>query len=262
MESLKGKTVFVTGASAGIGHAVAVACAREGGRLILLARRENRLRELARELQEAFGTPCITLVADLRDRTTLQKALESLAPTWRDIDILVNNAGLARGLDLLQAGDPDDWDEVFDVNVRALLYLTRWVLPAMLKRGSGHIINLGSIAGFETYPGGAVYCASKFAVRAITRGLKMDLQGTPIRVTSIDPGLVETEFSLARFKGDAARAEAPYKGLTPLSGDDVAEAVIWSATRPAHVNVMSMTLFPTSQASAQMVHREARKEPV
>jgi 3-hydroxy acid dehydrogenase/malonic semialdehyde reductase len=262
MGTLRGKTVLVTGASAGIGRAVAVACARAEGRLILLARRGDRLRELAAELRESFGSDSIAIVADLRDRTALQEALDGLPPLWKEIDLLVNNAGLARGLDPLQAGDPDDWDEVFDVNVRALLCVTRWVLPAMLERGSGHIINLGSIAGFETYPGGAVYCASKFAVRAITRGLKMDLQGTPIRVTSIDPGLVETEFSLARFKGDAARAQAPYQGLKPLSADDIAEAVVWSATRPAHVNVMSMTLFPTSQASAQMVHREARKGSV
>jgi NADP-dependent 3-hydroxy acid dehydrogenase YdfG len=255
MEALTGKTVLVTGASAGIGRAVAVAFAKQGSRLILVARRRERLLALATELEAAFGTQTLVVPVDLLDRRAVLAALEGLDPKWRAVDILVNNAGLVRGLDPLHAGRLEDWDEILDVNVKALLAVTRWAVPGMLERGAGHVINLGSISGYETYPGGAVYCASKFAVRALTHGLKMDLVGTPIRVTSIDPGLVETEFSLVRYRGDAERAALPYRGLKPLCGDDIAEAAVWCAARPAHVNVLSLVILPTAQASTTLVHR-------
>ena len=255
MEHLKGKTVLVTGASSGIGQAVAVAFGRAGSRLILAARRAERLEELSKRLAKDFGTSSRCLPLDLLDRQAALEALDSLEPGWQAIDVLVNNAGLVRGLDKVQEGRVEDWDEVIDVNIRALLAVTRWALPHMLKRGSGHVINLGSISGYETYPGGAVYCATKYAVRALTSGLKMDLLGTPVRVTSVDPGLVETEFSLVRYRGDVERAKAPYRGLKPLSAEDVAEAVVWCASRPPHVNVLNLVLLPTAQASATLVHR-------
>lgn len=255
MEHFKGKTVLVTGASAGIGRAVACAFAGAGARLVLVARRRERLSELASELKSRHGTESKCLAVDLLDRSVTLAALEALEADWQAVDVLVNNAGLVRGLDPLQKGRLEDWDEVLDVNVRALLAVTRWALPQMVQRGSGHVINLGSISGYETYPGGAVYCATKFAVRALTSGLKMDLQGTPIRVTSVDPGLVESEFSLVRYRGDVERAKAPYRGLKPLSPEDIAEAVLWCAGRPAHVNVLNLVILPTAQASATMVHR-------
>lgn len=255
MEKLRGKTVLVTGASAGIGLSVATEFARAGCRLILVARRQTRLEELARKLESEHGAACLCLPVDLLDRTATLAALEGLGPSWSCVDILVNNAGMVRGLDPLYAGRLEDWDEILDTNVKALLTVTRWTLPHMLERGSGHVINLGSISGYETYPGGAVYCASKFAVRALTHGLKMDLLGTPIRVTSIDPGLVETEFSLVRYRGDVERARLPYRGLKPLGGDDIAEAVVWCATRPAHVNILNVVILPTDQASTSLVHR-------
>lgn len=255
MTELKGKIVLVTGASAGIGRAIAVQFARSGCRLILAARRKDRLDELARSLKREHKAESLCLPLDLLDRPGTLAALESMDASWRNVEILVNNAGMVRGLDKLNAGRLEDWDEIIDTNVKALLCVTRWVLPHMLERGRGHVINLGSISGYETYPGGAVYCASKFAVRALTSGLKMDLLGTPIRVTSIDPGLVETEFSLVRFRGDAERARLPYRGLKPLGAEDIAEAVLWCASRPAHVNVLNMVILPTDQASATMVHR-------
>ena len=255
MGTLSGQTVLVTGASSGIGRAVSVSFAREGCRLILLARREDRLEQLAKELQREYGTSSLPVPVDLRDRERVLEALNGMGAAWQAVDVLVNNAGLVRGLDPLHEGSLEDWDEVLEVNLKALLLVTRWTVPKMVERGAGHVINIGSIAGYETYPGGAVYCASKFAVRALTRGLKMDLQGTPLRVTSIDPGLVETEFSMVRYRGDKERASAPYRGIKPLSGEDVAEAVVWCAGRPAHVNVMNMVILPTAQASASMVHR-------
>lgn len=256
MSSGAQKTVLVTGASSGIGRATAVAFARAGARLVLLARRGELLEALDRELSGQHKCECKLLVADLRDTPKTVSALESLPSPWKEVDILVNNAGLARGTDPLQTGYLEDWDEVIDVNIRGLLAVSRTVIPWMLQRGQGHIINLGSIAGHEVYPGGAVYCATKHAVRALSQGMKMDLLGTPIRVTSIDPGLVETEFSLVRFRGDRERAMAPYRGLKPLLPEDVAEAIVWSASRPAHVNISTMVIFPTAQASSTQVKRE------
>jgi NADP-dependent 3-hydroxy acid dehydrogenase YdfG len=256
MTTLANKVVLVTGASAGIGEATARAFAKEGAKLILLARRIEHLRLIADELKKLHDTGTLCVEIDLRRYQTVGRELENLPSEWRSIDILVNNAGLARGLSKLHEGNIEDWDEMIDVNVKGLLAVSRAVIPGMLERYDGHIINVGSIAGHEAYPNGNVYCATKFAVRALSRGMKMDLTGTPIRVTSIDPGLVETEFSLVRFKGDKERAALPYKGLIPLRAEDIADAIVWSASRPAHVNVTEMLILPTAQSSSTLAHRE------
>ncbi len=252
---LENAIVLITGASSGIGAACATLFARAGARLILAARRQDRLQELALDLQQAYGTQSYLLALDVRDGSEVQRALRSLPPPWAAIDILINNAGLSRGLDKLHTGVLQDWEEMIDTNLKGLLYVTRAVLPGMVERGRGHVVNIGSIAGRQTYPGGNVYCASKAAVRAISEGLKLDLLGTPIRVTEIQPGLVETEFSEVRFHGDQARAAAVYQGLTPLTAMDVAEVVVFAATRPPHVNISEVLLLPTDQASTTLVHR-------
>lgn len=251
-------TVLVTGASAGIGEACARAFAAAGARLVLTARRRERLEALADELRAAHGTECLLLTFDVRDAGAVQAAVGGLPAEWAAVDVLVNNAGLGRGLEPLHTGDPGDWDEMVDTNVKGLLYVTRAVTPGMVERGRGHVINLGSVAGHEVYPGGAVYCATKHAVDAVTRGLRMDLLGTRVRVSTIDPGMVETEFSVIRFHGDRERAERVYRGMTPLTAADIADAVLWVATRPPHVNVDQIILKPTDQASATMVHRTER----
>jgi NADP-dependent 3-hydroxy acid dehydrogenase YdfG len=252
---LEGRIVFVTGASSGIGAACARAFSRAGARLVLAARRRERLETLAGEV-EAEGAPRPHVIGlDVRDPASVEKAVRSLPPEWSAVDLLVNNAGLSRGLEALDEATPSDWEEMIDTNVKGLLYVTRAVLPGMRERGRGHIINIGSIAGREAYPGGNVYCATKAAVRLLTAGLRLDLVNTPIRVTSVDPGMVETEFSLVRFHGDSERAGKVYRGLTPLTGDDVAEAVLWAATRPEHVNVAEILLLPSDQASATVVRR-------
>jgi serine 3-dehydrogenase len=256
MAGLKGRLVLVTGASSGIGEATARAFAREGARLILAARRMARLEMLAAELKEACDTQSLCVQIDVGQHKTVATELEKLPEGWREIDILVNNAGLSRGLVRLHEGGFHDWDEMIDTNIKGLLAVSRVVIPWMLGRNRGHIINIGSIAGHEVYPNGNVYCATKFAVRAISRGMKMDLHGTPIRVTSVDPGLAETEFSLVRFRGNGERAAQTYKGLKPLTGEDVAEAIVWCASRPEHVDVTEMVIMPTAQSSTTMVHRE------
>ena len=254
--SLKDRIVFITGASSGIGRAAAYAFAEEGARLLLCARRIDRLNELAAELaKEHPGRPIHVFQLDVRDRRSVEDALASLPEAWRAVDVLVNNAGLSRGLDTLQDGLIEDWEEMLDTNVKGLLYVTRALVPGMIERGRGHIINVGSIAGHEVYPKGNVYCASKHAVDAITKGLRLDLVNTPLRVTTIDPGLVETEFSVVRFHGDTERAGTVYKGFTPLMGEDIADAMIYCATRHEHVQIAEMIVFPTSQASAAVVHR-------
>ncbi|MCF2971114.1 SDR family oxidoreductase [Synechococcus sp. Nb3U1] len=247
--------ILITGASSGIGAACATLFARSGARLILAARRQDRLQELALDLEQAFGNPPYLLALDVRDRAEVQRAVQTLPPEWAAIDILINNAGLSRGLDKLHKGVIQDWEEMIDTNLKGLLYVTRAVLPGMVERGRGHVVNIGSIAGRQTYPGGNVYCASKAAVRAISEGLKLDLLGTPIRVTEIQPGMVETEFSEVRFHGDSSRAAAVYQGVTPLTAMDVAEVVVFAATRPPHVNISEVLLLPTDQASTTLVHR-------
>jgi 3-hydroxy acid dehydrogenase / malonic semialdehyde reductase len=250
--SLTGKIVLVTGASSGIGETCARAFAEAGARLILAARRMPRLQALAAELK----TPTHLIELDVRNQKAVEAAIAALPEAWREIDILLNNAGLSRALARLQEYDIDDMDEMVDTNVKGLLYVTRAVAPGMVARQRGHIINIGSIAGHWTYPNGAVYCATKAAVKSISEGLKMDLNGTPVRVTSVDPGMVETEFSLVRFHGDAERAGKVYDSVHPLTGADVADAVLFCATRPAHVNINEVVMMPVAQGSATMVYRQ------
>lgn len=210
---------------------------------------------MASELKKNFGTSGLVLLFDVRKLDQVKKALEGLPKEWENIDILINNAGLARGLDKLYEGSIDDWEETIDCNVKGLLYVTRLVVPGMVKRGRGHVVNIASIAGIQTYPRGSVYCATKAAVRVLSEGLRQDLLGSPIRVTTISPGLVETEFAQVRFRGDRERAAQTYRGLTPLAPDDVADAVFYSLTRPPHVNVNEIVLLPIDQASATLLNR-------
>ena len=252
MTNLKDKIAFITGASSGIGEATARLLTDSGVRLILAARRIDRLRKLQSELR----SPVHVIELDVRNQPVVAKAIEQLPSEWKQIDLLVNNAGLSRGLDKLHEGQLQDWDEMIDTNVKGLLYVSRAVIPGMVSRSRGHIINVGSIAGHEVYPGGNVYCASKHAVDAITKGLRLDLNGTPIRVSTVDPGLVETEFSIVRFHGDSERAGKTYQGLKPLSPVDIAEAILWIANRPEHVQVAEVIILPTAQASTTLVSRK------
>jgi NADP-dependent 3-hydroxy acid dehydrogenase YdfG len=252
---LNSRCVLVTGASSGIGKACAHAFAEKDCRLLVVARRGERLEELASELTKSHAADVMTAVLDVRDRSAVEAWIDGLAENWRDIDILVNNAGLARGLSPLHEGDVEDWEEMIDTNLKGLLYVTRAVVRGMVDRGRGHVINIGSIAGHEVYPGGNVYCASKHAVAAVNRGLGIDTLGTGVRVSSVDPGMVETEFSLVRFHGDEKRADGVYDGIEPLRGEDVADAVVFCATRPPHANVREMILMPSAQAAAVFSHR-------
>ena len=256
MHSLKNRVVFVTGASSGIGKSCARAFAGQGAKILMCARRADRLKDFATELKKKFGVPVHPFSLDVRDQAAVEKAVAGLAKDWRAIEVLVNNAGLSRGLSKLHEGLLADWEEMIDTNVKGLLYVSRAVIPGMVERGSGHVTNIGSIAGHEVYPGGNVYCATKFAVRALSMGLRLDLNGTPVRVSEVSPGMVETEFSVVRFHGDTDRAGKVYQGLTPLSPDDIADAVVWCATRPPHVNVSEMIVMPTAQASTTLVHRK------
>jgi 3-hydroxy acid dehydrogenase / malonic semialdehyde reductase len=255
MESLHNSIVCITGASSGIGRSCAEKFAEAGARLILVARRKDRLKSLAGDLKKKHATDTLIDVLDVRNRKAVEKFLLKLPSAWRDIDILVNNAGLSRGLSKLHEGQVQDWEEMIDTNVKGLLYVSRTVIPGMVERKRGTIINIGSIAGHEVYPGGNVYCASKHAVDALTKGLRMDLVDTPIRVCTIDPGLVETEFSIVRFRGDSERAKKTYQNMIPLHADDVADAVLFAATRPAHVQISELIIMPTAQASTTLVHR-------
>jgi 3-hydroxy acid dehydrogenase / malonic semialdehyde reductase len=255
METLTGKLICITGASSGIGKACAIEFAKHKSNLLLMARRKDRVDALAQQLTREHHIRTFTQQLDVRNNGDVEKTFSSLPPEWRKIDILVNNAGLSRGLDKLYEGKIQDWEEMIDTNVKGLLYVTRAVLPAMVERNNGHIINIGSIAGHQTYPMGNVYCASKFAVAGLSRGMKMDLLGTAVRVSSVDPGLVETEFSQVRFHGDTERAAKAYTGMTPLRPEDVAEIVVFCATRPAHVNIGELLVTPTDQATVTMVHR-------
>ncbi|MEW6051319.1 MAG: SDR family oxidoreductase [Candidatus Zixiibacteriota bacterium] len=249
---LKNRTVFVTGASSGIGLATARKFAEAGARVLMAARRIDRLEKLA----SLFQTETHLLKLDVRNKAAVEKEISGLPSAWQEIDILINNAGLSRGLDKLHQGDTADWDEMIDTNVKGLLYVSRAVIPGMVKRGRGQIVNIGSIAGHELYPGGNVYCATKHAVNALTRGLLMDLVDTPVRVCSVDPGLVQTEFSEVRFHGDTERAAGVYQGYKPLSGDDIAESILWVCSRPEHVQVAELIILPKAQASAMVVHKQ------
>ncbi|BAY08659.1 SDR family oxidoreductase [Calothrix sp. NIES-2098] len=257
MISLENQIILITGASSGIGSACARVFAGAGAKLILAARRLERLQQLADALSKDFNTEIHLLQLDVRDRIAVESAISSLPPTWSEIDILINNAGLSRGLDKLHEGSFEDWEEMIDTNIKGLLYLTRYVVPGMVKRDRGHVVNIGSIAGHQTYPNGNVYCGTKAAVRAISEGLKQDLLGTPIRVTSVDPGMVETEFSDVRFHGDTDRAKKVYQGVTPLTPDDVADVIFFCVTRSPHVNINEVVLMPVDQASATLVNRRS-----
>lgn len=255
MSKFKNKIVLITGASSGIGAACAKIFAEHGAKLILCARRDEKNKQVAQELQQQYSVEILTLQMDVQQAEKVQDALTNLPPEWRDIDILINNAGLSLGLDKIQTGNIADWEQMIDTNVKGLLYVTGTVLPGMVARNCGHIINIGSISGHEVYAGGVVYCATKFAVHAITAGLKKDLHGTAVRVSTVDPGIVETDFSQVRFKGDTSRAEAVYKGLMPLIPDDIADAVYYCASRPPHVNIREMIILPTAQSSTEMIDR-------
>jgi NADP-dependent 3-hydroxy acid dehydrogenase YdfG len=256
MKDLSGRVVLVTGASSGIGAACARAFASSGARLLLVARRKARLDALAAELAASGSMEVRTVELDVRDERAVSAAFDALPEPWRTVDTLVNNAGLSRGLAPLHEGAISDWQEMIDTNVKGLLFVDRAVTPGMVRRRRGTVIHIGSIAGRQVYPGGNVYCATKYAVRALTDALRLDLNGTGVRVTSVDPGMVETEFSEVRFHGDASRAAQVYRGMTPLTADDVAEVVLFAATRPPHVTIADALLLPTDQASATAIHRE------
>ena len=245
---------LITGASSGIGRATAEAFAQLGMELILCGRRLDRLHEVRQALGEAVKTH--VLVFDVRERGAVEAAFDSLPDEWREIDILINNAGNAHGLSPIQDGDADDWDAMMDGNVKGLLYVSRAIMPGMKERRRGHIVNLSSVAGKQTYPNGNVYCASKAAVEAISEGMRLDLNPFGIRVTNIAPGAVETEFSAVRFKGDQRRADAVYQGFTPLTAPDVADVIAFAVTRPPHVMIADLVIFPTAQASAMVLKRE------
>ena len=248
------KIVLVTGASSGIGRSSARAFAREGARVIITARRD-RLAELAEELKREFRASTHRFQLDIRDAEAVERAIAGLPAGWEAVDILVNNAGLSRGLDKIHEAKLSDWEEMIDTNIKGLLYVSRAVIRGMVKRGSGHIVNVASIAGLQVYPGGSVYSATKSAVEVLALGMRMDLMGTPLRVSNIDPGMVETEFSVVRFHGDKDRADKVYKGLKPLSPDDVAEAIIFCASRPPHVNVSEVIIMATAQVTTMLAHR-------
>lgn len=249
------RIVLITGATSGIGEATALLLAENKFKLILCGRRKDRLNALQTRLSPK--TEVHTLTFDVRDRKAVHEAISGLPEAWKKIDVLVNSAGNAHGLDPIQTGNVDDWDAMIDINVKGLLYVCHEVIPAMAERKAGHIVNIGSIAGKEVYPNGNVYSASKFAVDALSRGMRIDLNANGVKVTAINPGMVETEFSLVRFKGDANRAAQTYKGLDPLRAADIADIILYVITRPAHVVLADITVFPTAQASSMHVHRKA-----
>ncbi|MES2963370.1 MAG: SDR family NAD(P)-dependent oxidoreductase [Bdellovibrionota bacterium] len=254
---MKAKLALITGATSGIGLATAEALASRGANLVITGRRDAVLKEIASKLEKAHGVRVIPLAFDVGDTKQTISALDSLGAKAEELSILVNNAGLAKGSDPVHKLDLADVDEMIDTNVKGLLAVTRWCLPRFIARGEGHVVNVGSVAGRWTYPGGAVYCATKFAVRAISEGMRMDLLGTPVRVTNIEPGMVETGFSEVRFDGDKEKAKSVYKGMTPLTGTDIADTITWCLERPAHVNIQELVIYPTDQASVgnQYVHR-------
>jgi 3-hydroxy acid dehydrogenase/malonic semialdehyde reductase len=256
MVDFKNKTIFISGASSGIGRACTERFARAGARLLICARREDRLKNLAVEIRKKYNSDIYYFDLDVRDRKAVDQAFDDLPEQWTTIDVLVNNAGLARGFSKLHEGSIDDWEEMIDTNIKGLLYITRKLVPGMIKRGSGDIINIGSIAGHEVYPNGNVYCATKHAVDALTKGLRIDLLGTPLRVVTVDPGMVETEFSIVRFHGDSDKADDVYQGLKPLGAEDIADAVFYCASRPAHVQIAEIVILPTAQRSATIAHRQ------
>ncbi|MGD1950691.1 MAG: SDR family oxidoreductase [Leptolyngbyaceae cyanobacterium] len=255
--SMANKTILITGASSGIGKSCAQLCAQAGARLILAARRKEKLQTLADKLQQSYDVPILLLPLDVQDYDTVSTTIAGLPSDWQTIDVLINNAGLSRGLDKQYESPIQDWEEMIDTNVKGLLYVTRTVVPGMVVRDRGHVVNIGSIAARQTYSGGSVYCATKAAVKALSEGLKIDLLGTPVRVTNIEPGLVETEFSTVRFRGNEAQAESVYQGMIPLTPEDIADTILFAITRPAHVNISEIFVMPTDQSSVAHVHRRS-----
>jgi NADP-dependent 3-hydroxy acid dehydrogenase YdfG len=255
MNRIRDKVILVTGASAGFGEACARACAARGARLVLWARRLDRLRTLARELESQHGVSVRVDAVDVRDRALVERSVRALVADGIVPDVLINNAGLAAGLDVLHEGDPDDWDRMIDTNVKGLLNVSRQVIPLMVERDRGHVVNIGSIAGHMVYPKGNVYNATKFAVRALSEGMNLDLAGTRVRVSSVDPGAADTEFSLVRFHGDEGRATAVYDGFEPLHAEDVADAVVFVINAPPHVNVTELVIMPTVQRNPYVLPR-------
>jgi len=253
---LDGKIALITGASSGIGEATARVFAQNGAKLILLARRKERLLNLASELEQEFGIKSYIIVADVRNYEELERGIHSIPDEFKDISILVNNAGLARGLEKIYEGNITDWNEMIDTNIKGLLYTTKLVAPIFLAKNSGHIVNIASLAGRAVYPNGNVYCATKFAVKALSEAMVIDFNGTNIRVTNIDPGLVETEFSEVRFHGDTERARAVYRGYKPLSGIDIANIILFCVTLPEHIMIQDLLVTPTAQANATIVHKK------
>ena len=249
------KIVLITGATSGIGAACARKFAEAGYRVIITGRRSEQLAVMASELETNYGVQVLSLCFDVRDLDAVKRALDSLPAAWRDIDVLVNNAGLALGLEPEYAGDFTDWETMIDTNVKGLLYMTRLIVPGMVERLKGHVINIGSVAGDAAYAGGAVYCASKAAVKILSDGLRIDLAHTPVRVTTLKPGLVETNFSNVRFHGDTERASNVYKGIEPLTGDDIADVALYAAQAPAHVQIAEVLILATHQASGSVISR-------
>ena len=249
------KIVLITGATSGIGLSCAHKFAANGDRLILTGRNNKKLEAVRQELA-AQGTKVITLTFDVRDRDAARKAIDNLPAEWQQIDVLVNNAGLALGLEPEYEGNCDDWDTMIDTNIKGLLTMTRLVVPGMVERQRGHIINIGSVAGDAAYAGGNVYCATKAAVKALSDGLRLDVAGTPVRVTNLKPGLVETNFSNIRFHGDESRAANVYKGIKPLTGDDIADVAVYAANAPAHVQIAEVLILATHQASGSVIVRK------
>lgn len=249
------KTILITGASSGIGEGCARKFASQGDRLILNARSTDKLTALAEELKEKYNTDCYVMPFDVRNRESAATALNALPEEWKSIDVLINNAGLAIGVDKEHEGNPDEWDMMIDTNIKALLSMTRLVVPGMVERDRGHIINIGSIAGDAAYPGGSVYCATKAAVKALSDGLRIDLVDTPLRVTNIKPGMVETNFSVIRFRGDKEKADNVYRSIRPLNGDDIAEVVYFAASAPEHMQLAEILVMPTYQATGTIVSK-------
>lgn len=252
------KTVLITGATSGIGKATAALLAANGYRLILTGRRTDRLTEIKTELEKLYQTDIVCLPFDIRDKNAVHAAVNSIPEDFKPIDVLVNNAGLAVGLNPVQNGDIDDWERMIDTNIKGLLYITRMISPFMIERRSGHIINISSIAGKETYPMGNVYCATKHAVQSLTKAMRLEMLQHGIKVSSVAPGAVNTEFSIVRFKGDAERAGDVYKGFVPLMAEDIAETILFVISRPSHINIDDILIMPTAQAYSRDFNRNAQ----
>lgn len=250
------KIALITGATSGIGKACAEILGKNGYNLILTGRREERLKDLKDQLVNTYSVDCLTITLDVRNRQEVEKKLGGLKGNWKEIDVLINNAGLAMGLSSIENGNIDHWDTMVDTNIKGLLYVTRTVVPMMIERKGGHIVNVGSIAGKEVYANGNVYCATKHAVDALNRSMRLDLSKYPIKVSAIHPGAVETEFSIVRFEGDKEKARTVYEGFENLVANDVAEAVWFMLNRPPHVNINEMTIMPTAQPMAGVIHRK------